>query len=61
MQLTREEIAQRAGRVRSSKARRRRFAKYAAEMAAWPNDIEPLVQHSLAEMLSDLDWEVHIP
>lgn len=61
MQLTRQEIAERAGRVRSSKARRRRFAKYAEEMASWPKDIEPTVQHMLAETLMDLDWEVHIP
>jgi hypothetical protein len=61
MALTRQEIAAGASRMRSSKARRRRFAKYAAEMAAAPKDIEFTVQHMLAETLMDLDWEVHIP
>ena len=61
MVRTQREIALRASREHSRNARRRRFARYAEEMADHPQDITIDTQHSIAEALSAIGWTVRLP
>lgn len=61
MGMSTTERSRRANAVKSAEARRRRFARYAAEMRQHPEDLGEVCKNDLAEALADAGgWEIHV-
>ena len=59
MPMTVQERTQKAGRASALAARRRRFERFAGELAAHPEEITDVAAHKLAEALHERGgWRV---